>query len=336
MLYLALPIMLFLAACSRNDDYIDLPHENTTLHLNLATLALSVNDTALSSSLTGKPRKITVTNNGRYSAQNVTYTISPILPAGSSITPSDCGDIKVGATCTLTITPGATASATALTLELVADNSEAASATFHIVTYGSVLESGYIFSVDDSTPETESIAGKVVGLEDQDTAGIIWSSNGTSGAGLDTVFDDIAGIYENSTNPPNCAGATDGECNSEEIEAVYTAIDSQFFAQGLCQGEIDNFDDWHLPSICELGYDHTTAGTTCGTAAVPTIQNIQLSLVDNNDIGALSGDYWSSTLNSGDAANEAWVQHFDTIAMLQQTSLKSSLLKVRCVRELTL
>lgn len=342
--YLTLIALLTFVGCSRNDDYMELPNEDTTLSISLETLILSVNDTALSNSLAGKPRKITVTNNGPLTAENVTYTISPTLPAGSSVAPSDCSSIAVGASCTLTITPGATASAAAgdlsptpLTLEVTADNSEEVFATLHIVTYGSVLQSGYIFSVDDTTDETESIGAKIVGLQDQDTAGIIWSSNGTSGTAVDTVFDNIAGIYQNSASPPDaCAGATDGKCNSEEIETTYNAIDNGFFAQGLCQGEIDDFNDWYLPSICELGYDHTTVGTTCGSAAAATIQNIQLSLVDNGDIGTLSGDYWSSTLNSADAANEAWVHHFDTAAMLQQSSTKDNLLNVRCVRELSL
>src|SRR3990167_7975344 len=85
----------------------------TTLSSSVSTLALSVNNTSLNAALTGTPRLITITNSGSNSATSVTYSPSPALPSGTTISPSSCGTIAASGTCVLTITPGSTASATA-------------------------------------------------------------------------------------------------------------------------------------------------------------------------------------------------------------------------------
>lgn len=81
---------------------------NTTLTTSTTDLALSVDNTALNAALTGTARVITITNTGGFTAVNLNI-ILPTWPAGtSSIT--TCGStLTAGNNCTITITPGSTA-----------------------------------------------------------------------------------------------------------------------------------------------------------------------------------------------------------------------------------
>ena len=158
---------------------------DTTLTASVPTLGLSVRDTTLNAALTGTPRLITITNTGANAATNVTYSPSPALPSGTTISPASCDTIPASGTCVLTITPGSTASApagntspTPITLSVSGTNTNTLTPTLNIVTYGSVYQGGYVYAVDDTTPDTGSIGGKVATLTDQATnfsPGIIWS-----------------------------------------------------------------------------------------------------------------------------------------------------------------
>lgn len=338
-------ILLNLSACSRDDGLIEFPA--TTLTIGHNTLALSVKDAGLSAQLTGTPRTLTITNSGNNTAFFVKYTLSRALPAGTTVTPSNCGDLTPEESCTITIKPGATASAVAgdtdpepIVLTVTGENTNSANVDIHILTYGSVYQGGYVFAIDDTTATTGSVGGKVIALNDQATgaAGLIWSSDGNGSASADAVFDDLAGIYENSANPPDaCDGNTDGECNSDVITTFYNAINTNLYAAGLCQATISGRSDWYLPAICELGYDTLTTGSGCGTSLAPTLDNVQSNLVDNSNIGSLTGNYWSSTEESIDPDNEVWVQNFATAgASTQSGTNKGTELAVRCVRAMTL
>lgn len=241
---------------------------DTTLTASVSTLGLSVNCQPSSActgtqnaALTGTPRLITITNTGSNSATNVTYLPSPpTLPSGTTISPASCGTIAASGTCVLTITPGDTASATAgdtsptpITLSISGTNTNTLTPTLNIVTYGSIYQGGYIYAVDDTTPDTGSIGGTVVTQTDQAPrfpGGVVWSSNGTNSTSVSN--DSIPGIAETSTTGSSvptyaaaqtlfnsnysnestfpfpssgsfssCNGRTNGACNSTNILTLY-------------------------------------------------------------------------------------------------------------------
>jgi len=235
----------------------------TTLAVSVPDLALSVNDTALNAALTGTPRVFTITNVGADPAINVTYSPSPALPTGTTIAPASCGTIVPAASCALTITPGSTPSAAAgdtnptpITLSISGTNTNTLTPTVNVLTYSSVYQGGYLYSVDDTTLNTTSIGGKVVTLTDQaqpyistgpQATSIIWSSNGAGFSPLDTSNDIIPFIDDGSTPtyataqssfnstyinsgtfpfpPPSsfsaCNGTVDGACNSANVITLY-------------------------------------------------------------------------------------------------------------------
>ncbi|KTD08261.1 DUF1566 domain-containing protein [Legionella jamestowniensis] len=319
---------------------------NTILSSSVSTLALQTN---------GVPRIITITNRGNESAFNVTYKTSSAfraaaLPTGTTITPTRCGTIAPGGKCTLRINPGASPSAapgntnpTPITLTIEGDNTNSLKPTINILTYGSVYQSGFLFAIDDSTPNSGSIGGKVAALVDQSfpMSGIIWSSNGNGGTTGDAALDIIPGILETSVNPPSaCNGAIEGACNSNVIITYYSppqtnlAVNLSYYAAGLCEATIGGYSDWYLPAICEMGYDAFSTGSGCGSQANPRLQNMQSNLVENN-VGNLFGVYWSSTEGSINPAGAAWAQLFLIGGTTQDRDDKFEQRGVRCVRALT-
>jgi hypothetical protein len=314
----------------------------TTNALSAATLTASVSTLALATN--GEVRKIIITNNGPNAAVNVNLNLSPALPAGTTIAPSFCATIAPGGTCVLSISPGSTPSAapgdnkpTPITLTVAGDNTNTLVTTINILTYGSMYQSGYVFAIDDSTPDTTNIGGKVATLQDQVSpiTGLIWSSNGSGGTSGDVANDNIPGILETSVAPP-CNGNTEGICNTELIVAFYPIVNLSFYAAGQCKIPIDGYSDWYLPAICEMGYDATASMSGCGTQLAPTLQNMQSNLVDNGAITNLFGIYWSSTEDSSDPTGAAWAQILATGGVTQQgPDDKFGQHAVRCVRILT-
>jgi hypothetical protein len=303
----------------------------TTLSSSVSTLALATG---------GIARQITISNGGSAPAVNVVPQLSSPLPAGSILTPTTCGTIAPSATCALTVTPGSTPTAapgvlspSPITVTVKGTNTNAVTPTINILAFGSVYQSGYLFDIDDSTPSTESIGGKVAALIDQALpfpSGVAWSTN-SSGT---PVADNIAGITEASVSP--CNGKADGICNTAQILATYPSINPTFYAAGLCSQTISGHSDWYLPSICELGYDRLGADSGCGTSGSPLVDNMQSNLVDNGDIGGLSGLYHSSTEFSSAPAGTIWANLFATGGSSQQGTFNKSLpLAVRCARMIT-
>lgn len=236
---------------------VSLDTYSATLSASLSRLALSVSDSANYPALTGMPRVISIANTSRNPAYNVNYSVSS-LPLGTSISPSSCGTIAPSSQCDLTITPGSTPSAaisdpspTPITLNVSGTNTNTLTSSINILTYGSVYQGGYVYAVNDSTPNTSSIGGKVAALTDQSIA-TIWSSNGAGNQGANVSYDLLPGIYETSTTSSGvptyqlsqfsfdttysntsiypfpsassffaCDGATDGVCNSANILTLY-------------------------------------------------------------------------------------------------------------------
>ncbi|MEO7385452.1 MAG: hypothetical protein ABIX37_00800, partial [Gammaproteobacteria bacterium] len=205
----------------------------TTLSASASTLVLNAGGTA---------RTLTISNTGSSAAFSVNYTAT--LPAGSTVAPSNCGDIAAAGTCVLTVTPGATASgapgdadAEPVALTVSGSNTNSLLTNIQVLTYGSVLQGGYVFSIDDTTPATGSMGGKVAALADQAAPypnGIAWS---------DIVV--VDGVSETSTSPPDaCNGKSDGACNTAAIIAANSppvrdpAPDLSTYAAGLCRAVI--------------------------------------------------------------------------------------------------
>ncbi len=324
------------------------PPTATTLVASLSNLALVANDTATNPALTGSPRQIVFTNSGSDTAHDLAVNVSS-LPSGTTVSSNTCGaTLAASSSCVLTITPGTTAtsdgsnpctSGTApvpTVISLSGTNTNTVTTNVVVLSYGCIYQGGYLFAVDDSTPGTSSIGGKVASLADQAGAfpsGIVWGSD----SGGSVNFVNIPGITEISTTiSDNCNGATDGACNTTEIVDHYNLINISFYAAGVCQQTINTFSDWFLPSICELGYDTSTNGTSCGTSVSPTLQNMQTSLVDNGSLNILSGFYWSSTQWSVSPTNQVWTQFFANAGGSAQTAASKGLLVgVRCIRSLS-
>lgn len=305
----------------------------TTLTSSVSVLGVAAN---------GQARTITITNTGSNTAFNIAPTVSPALPAGTSLTPTSCATLAPSASCLFTVTPGSTPSAapgntnpTPITVSIHGTNTNTVSPAVSILDYGSFWEGGFLFAIFDSAAASNSVDGAIAAPTDQALpfpSGIIWSSNGSGGASGNAVFDNIPGIYQDSNSP--CVGRSDGACNSSQITTFYNSINPSFYAAGLCKATIGGFNDWYLPSICELGYDRTSNGTTCGSQGTPLRQNMQSNLVDNGDIGGLSGAvYYSSTEVSAAPSNTVWTQLFATGGTSNQTArTKDFPLAVRCVR----
>ena len=327
---------------------------STTIIASVTTLALKTS---------GVARTITFTNTGSSTASSVTYTPSPALPSSTTITPANCGNIAPAGTCVLTISPGATPSAAAydinptpITLSVQGTNTNTLTPTLNIVTLASVYQLGFIYSIDDSTPTTGSIGGKVAAVTDQAAAypsGIIWSSDGS---GTIVSYIAIFGISETSTSAtPNpsagqitgqsaCNGRTDGACDTTNIVTYYNANRAAGgaaptpltqYASGLCRASIGGYTDWYLPAICEMGPASNSSGCVSGTPNMVT--NLPLLLTSCTGTSCLSGLYWSSTEYSGFPSDLAWGQDFASGGGSgQPLGDKSSALGVRCSRALTL
>lgn len=339
----------------------------TTLSASVSQLALSV--TGLTEyGVTGTPasgvaRQITITNTGSNPAAglNVSY---PAWPTGTTAT-STCGaTLAAGSTCAITITPGANATTNCNTshsaptpgVVTVSATNVATSVTTNVVVlgYSCQYQGGYVYAFNDTTSNTGSVGGKVATTSDQAAAypdGVIWSSNGTSGASADVVYDAIYGISETSTTSsadPSagqvseqtaCDGATNGACNTNNIYVYYQnnatnhPINLAYYAAGLCKQTISSYSDWYLPAICEMGY----GSYVCGSSSAPTLQNMQKSLIDTSGLSAPAGYYWSSTEYSGDPQYFAWSEGFASGGgSNQDNNGKGSQRGVRCSRALTL
>ncbi len=263
-----------------------------------------------------KARKLIITNIGTAVAQDVDFSISPGLPADTAITPSStCGNIAPGKACTLTITPGTTASGlpeaapTPSRLTAQGTNTNAVTSNIIILTYGNIFKGGYVFSVDDSTEIARSVGGRVV-LNSNQAGAHKW------------------GPEEVETN---AISKDDGKANT----ATLSGLTGSFPAAQQCIDLSDGgFNDWYLPAICELGYQAPgSESSSCGDADNPRIQNVHSNLDIAPNYGFVGGNHWSST-EEVDTSSTAWSQNFSNGA--QGEALKNfGEFRVRCARDFT-
>ena len=252
-----------------------------------------------------------------------------------------------------------------------------------------------------SAPCTGSIGGKVVSITDQiaPSSGIIWSSNGATGSS-NFSYDIIPGIdetsttgtgspayggatgftfssmfaggdnltYSSPTSPPDldfgpCAGATDGQCNQDNILLFYNAYTTgytstcngaqncsltsasspatplSYYAAGVCSQyeDSDGHINWYLPATCELD---SVNGGPC-TSTTPRPQSIAENLTSLligvgstpcSGASCLYGIYWSSTERSSYPQYYAWYEIFSVGVSRPDYAFKNDLDGVRCVR----
>lgn len=157
-----------------------------------------------------------------------------------------------------------------------------------------------------------------------------------------------------SSDFAQCDGAVDGQCNSTNILMFYNTVTTNYnpipsvpvqvptspsyYAAGNCSLPIDEYSDWYLPAICEMGVTADNGSDAgCGTPNTPTIQNIQSNLMPINDIGDDLNErmYWSSTMSSStNGLLEAWRQGFvnNINSSGQVHTFKDSSYNIRCAR----
>lgn len=343
-------------------------------------LAVSPSTLALSSIAgSNSARIITLTNNSTSSS----ITLSAVPTTYSDFSPSLPSDITISSTCstttslaanggfcTITITPGTTASNNSLS-QACTNGTAPTTSVFNVTTspavainavvlgYGCQYQGGYLFSIDDTAPTTSSIGGTVVATLDQGSS-VQWSPSG--------VFDSIWGIDDSSTptipspnassSEPatlklgqlNCNAVNDGACATTNTFVYYGTGTN--YAVGLCKQALNNsgttcsggsncYTDWHLPSTCELGpfgstglntgnYPSLSGSQSCSSGST----NIQNELVSTSIVN-LSGDYWSATEYSVPPQFNAWAQDFASSGSYQGDVAKYIAIGVRCVRGLT-
>lgn len=289
----------------------------TTLAPLTSSLSLSINSPGADPALTGNPRIIRIQNTGSVTATGVQVNSSG-FPAGTLITSNSClGTLSAGATCDITITPGATASSNvssipcttapgtapeATVVSVTADNAPQTDIDVLLLGYGCIYEGGFLFSVDDSTPNIGSIGGKVAALVNE-AGGFQWA----------TV-----------ANVTTATSLTDGEANTNALLAPV----GTYAAAQICFNKIDQgFTNWYLPAICELGrYIGTGTPAGCGITNPNLYTTLRL-----NGLGNLNSTaYWSSTQVD---ANDAWLQIF--LIGSQTPNVKSDPNFVRCIRIFT-
>ncbi len=250
----------------------------------------------------GIARVINITNGSTYPAYNVNYTISPSLPTGATISPASCGTISPGGVCTLTITPGSTPSTTPVdpggsaavpsVITLSGSNTNTVQSNISVLTIANIVENGLIFFIDDTTPNTQSITGKVVGQASNEGSTVTWMSQDNSFSDATSLTDGVANtnqIVSDTTYCPNTTSCAAKYCRSIGLE-------------------------WYLPAINEL-QDIRTQLCPGGTCTYGGFTN--------------SNYYWSSTnYNSGYQADSLFMPSTSIVA---QTGWTTSLYK-RCIR----
>ncbi|MDO9438311.1 hypothetical protein [Hydrogenophaga sp.] len=294
------------------------PAPATTLTVSVSSLALAANiPAALPAAIPGNPRDITVANTGTQPALAVTVDAA-LLPVGTVVSANTCvGALAAAASCTITITPGTVVTTLPVTLTVRGNNTNTVSTNVEVLGYGSIYQGGAVYSLDDTTPPAGSVGGKAMAR-----------------------FEALPGLW--SPLPPLVVAAdnlTDGAANSAAILAAYSdpvAYPATTVAAKECDAYSDaGYSDWHVPAICEMGYDQTGAGTGCGSSIAPLVQNVQSNLVDSNIVAGVPGEFWSSTQAGGPGTALVWAHRFEVANTYQVFDVKNSSRRLLCVRALT-
>ncbi|MDP1783592.1 MAG: hypothetical protein Q8K14_17880 [Hydrogenophaga sp.] len=305
-----------LTACGGSDD-----GPPALLSASAPTMALAVSGTA---------RMITVTNLGPHPTEAMQASATG-LPTGSWMRSTCPTQLMPGASCLLLITPGALPSAVRGDLApvpakvtIAGDNTNTMDISVSVLTHGSVHEGGHVFALDDATPLTHSVGGKV--LATAEVASAHWSPS----------LDAVVGVDDDSTAAQGgCDAAADGRCNTQRILAQYPT-GSRDFAAALCaDSRHGGFDGWYLPAVCELTYS-AGAGGLCGTQAAPRVpDNVRSRLHDGDRVGSFGLAYWSSTQSSQSPADHAHMVVFELSILSSAMGKNVGTPPSRCARAIT-
>lgn len=292
---------------------VDVTFAQTTLSAQTNSLALSINNPS-DAALTGTPRVIVITNTGSFAASNVQVNASA-FPTGTSISSNTCtGSLAPSATCNITITPGATATSdgtnactaspgtapvpTVVTVS--ASNATSININVVVLGYGCIYSDGYLYAVDDTTPNTQSISGGVAALSSDFTS---WS--------------DLA-------NVTGATSTTNGMSNTNAL----SSSSPNYPAAEACINKTDGgFTNWYLPAICELGRQGGGTDYGCGN----TLPNLYTNLFLNNVGNLGTSTYWSSTQDPLISPSD-FALYENVGGDFQSVDFKSTDYFVRCVR----
>lgn len=316
------------------------------LSVSVSNLALSVKNTGFNSQLTGTPRTITVTNTDTMNMAEDLSIEYPTWPVGTAAS-STCGSVlNAGASCTITVTPGAIATSncnagegsapTPGIITISASNIVASATTdVEVLSYGCLYQGGYIYSIDDTTAANTSIGGTIVSISNNSSSEI-WYNGTFATTGAQSLTD-------GATNTTTIISAQGSGNYAADLCANYT-IDSSGNSPcltGTC------YQNWYLPAICQLGGFNPSQGLDANCpAGTPSLSTNLPRLVGCTDSTAcLFGYYWSSTESSGvdpsyPSSNYAWYEYFYSSGTVppdfqSYDSKSSNTSAVRCSRALT-
>jgi len=284
---------------------------------------LVVSSDALALKVSGQSRQFIVTNVGGQDAVHLTATLTTALPTGTHLT-TDCAALAPGASCMLTITPGATPTAAPGELEpvpagvsIAGTNTNLLALSVWVLDVGGVYQGGLVFDIDDETPMTGGVGGKVLAL---------------SNVGERRFF----GAPDYVSISPAATSTSDGAANTAAIVAQFGPPPNAYLeypAWACHSSEEAGFTDWYLPAICELGYDANNVGTGCGTSQTPALPNVRSNLSDRGYLNAGLVNVWSSTQL---APSATWQQLLGNWPAQHQTRNALYVTEyVRCARALT-
>lgn len=321
---------------------------------------LVFNSPSLALFVSGNVRNIQLTNTLGSNITNLSVSFpGSWTGSGTPLGTSNCpSTLSAGASCYIAVNPGSSAtsactSGLAPTPDQITVNYGIASSVsipVVVLSYGCQYQGGYLFAIDDTTPITGSIGGKVLTAANQATSvvwgpfpGTVWGATQSS----TVVAPSTAGLSSPVVGQLNCNGNTDGACTSNNI---WVTGASNYPGANSCLSTIDAsgascvsgatcYTGWYLPAICEMGYT-ISYQSDCG-ANPGILPNIQHNLVDvpGMDIAGLGtvGTYWSSTIAVYNLCTQegycAWYQNFNTKLEFGDATFVTE--GARCVRGLT-
>jgi len=256
-------------------------------------------------------KTITITNSGPSAATGMTYTFSPALPTGTTVD-GQCPTIAAGATCVLTLNPGATPSTagaivpTPSVMTISGTDTHTLTVDLTVLTYSNIYQGGYVFDIDALTAD-RNVGGKVVTAQQPNL--LQWSPIGKT---LSFPNQDIDGL-----------GNTQAIVTSFGVGQYAAYFCTNFQADDIgtaCLSGQTCFKEWYLPAICEI--TSINDGIDCSSYGPESIAN-------NVALGTLE-ILWSST---PDIANYAVAYRKSDNSNLQ--ILMTTKLGVRCVRSIT-
>lgn len=328
--------------------------------------------------LSGHLRQVVVRNSSTTTATNVSVHVSG-LPSGTSISDTTCsGTLHSDQTCTITFTPGRITSSDtngtpcssgvrpqAAIVEVTSNQGILSQFSVYVLSYSCIYQGGFIFAVDDtsgctSSPCRGSITGKVAATTDiappltfsLNTSGSLpWDlgcpSACTQTGAWEINFGQDSPVVATSTNPESIG--TNGPGNTWLVSSILNGVNANTneppatYAVGSCVSYLgENYADWYLPAICELGPNSNSSGCSVGTQNMQ--ENLAFLIGDPNAVtpstscsppsgtDCLAGFYWSSTEDSSTFA-KAWFQSYDSSNVNESlTNDKNGLFGTRCTR----